>query len=409
MTTTAVALSWAAVAVGLCVTVALLVLGSRRNILFYVAAYFFVFAFGPVLNKLTGGPVYFGTVTGRIGQAATGFALAMVGMLVAHLLVRQRSEFDGSRVREDPRRYPLVPLVLAALCGYIAFVLATSGLLAFSGSKLDRVAAAGDRHYDFLLVELFACSLYAVAVREKWGRRLYYANLGCYIVYCLATAERDFIFVLLSVILHAQLYRRTSSLTKNVLLGALLLYLGSYLFALRAGEQVDLPSILNQGSLLFVDTFVMEVVPHVRGFEYGGTYLAALTGALLFLPGGGSLMQWLVASYAPGSDSGYGFSLSAEAYLNFGTWGIPVLFFALTLVHRLLVNRSDRSPFWSSLSVLYLSAWMYALRGETATLVKTCVDGFVFFGVIHLLSTRTGQGADDARDRDRGTPVHADA
>ena len=100
------------------------------------------------------------------------------------------------------------------------------------------------------------------------------------------------------------------------------------------------------------------------------------------------LAQWLVDRYAPGSASGYGFSLTGEAYLNYGFWGIPALFAGLTVAHRLLINRIDRAPVYAYGSVLFTVAWMYGFRGESAGLLKTCVYGLVFYGVLRLVTVR---------------------
>nr|BFE63879.1 hypothetical protein GCM10020063_084050 [Dactylosporangium thailandense] len=386
---------WSAGLAALAVPV-LLFAGGRRDMLAYLAAYFLLFGFGPVVSYLLGGTIYFGTNTLLIGRAALGLLLAFAGVAAAGLLLRQRRDIrDPIQLLETGRRMPLVPAVLALLALYALGVLAWGGPAFLAGNKLDRIAVAGPLHYDYLLLEMCACALYFIAQESSTGRFAYRVNLGAYIAYCLATGERDFVFVLFALVLHRELVRTERRLPRSVLWGAGLLLGATALFALRgSGTQggTDASAILNQGSVLFVDTWVMGHVPSTEPYMHGASYLHALVN---LIPGQHQtpLAQWLVDRYAPGSDSGYGFSLTGEAYANFGLAGIPVLFALLTAVHRWLVNRVDRAPVYAYASILFTVAWMYGFRGESQSLLKTVVYGAVFFGVIRMVSARAHDSA----------------
>jgi hypothetical protein len=390
---------WSAGLAALAVPV-LLFAGGRRDMLAYLAAYFLVFGFGPVASYLLGGTIYFGTNTLLIGRAALGLLLAFAGVLAAGLLLRQRRDFgDPVQSAEHGRRMPLVPAVLVVLTLYGLAVLAWGGPAFLAGTKLDRIAVAGPGHYDYLLLQMCACALYFTAQETSTGRFAYRVNLGVYIAYCLATGERDFVFVLFALVLHRELVRGRRRLPRSVLWGAGLLLGATALFALRGGGapggDSDASQILNQGSVLFVDTWVMGHVPSTEPYQHGASYLRALVN---LVPGHAQtpLAQWLVDRYAPGSSSGYGFSLTGEAYANFGLIGVPVLFALLTVVHRWLANRIDRAPVYAYASILFTIAWMYGFRGESQSLLKTCVYGALFFGVIRMVSARVAQDAPDA-------------
>ncbi|WP_433213474.1 O-antigen polysaccharide polymerase Wzy [Dactylosporangium sp. CS-047395] len=370
---------------------ALLIAGGRRDMLAYLAAYFLLFGFGPVASYLLGGRIYFGTNTLLIGRAAVGLLLAFAGVVAVGLLMRQRRDIaDPIQKLEAGRRMPLVPAVLVLLTLYGLAVLAWGGPAFLAGTKLDRIAVAGPFHYDYLLLQMCASALYFIAQESSTGRFAYRVNLGVYIAYCLATGERDFVFVLFALVLHRELVRTERRIPRSVLWGAGLLLGATALFALRGNAtpgDSDATAILNQGSVLFVDTWVMGHVPSTEPYQHGATYLHAL---LNLVPGQAQvpLAQWLVDRYAPGSSSGYGFSLTGEAYLNFGLAGIPVLFGLLTAVHRWLVNRIDRAPVYAYASILFTVAWMYGFRGESQSLLKTCVYGALFVGVIRMVSAR---------------------
>jgi hypothetical protein len=249
--------------------------------------------------------------------------------------------------------------------------------------------------------------MYFLAWRTRAGRTAYIANLIIYVAYCLITTERDFIFVLFSLALHRQLFHTVRILRAAALGGGLLLF-ATLLFAIRSGGTVGTTEILNQGSLLFVDTFIMELAPLGVPFLYGASYLGALGG---LVPGLGGMSQslsgWLVDTYAPGSGSGYGFSLTGEAYLNFGMAGIPIMFALFTALHRLLVNRVDRSQLWGYMSILYTTAWMYAFRGESLAFLKTVVVGLILYLAVQTAWSKSSKKeGSSAPGRRLGTPIH---
>jgi hypothetical protein len=384
---------WYAVLLAGLVIPVLLLVGGSRDVLAYLAAYFFLFGFGPVLSHLLGAKIYFGTNTLLIGRAALGLLLAFGGVLAGGLLVRQRADLGGAGGLRGAatHRFPLLPVVLVALSLYATTVLVLGGTGFLAGTKIDRIGVAGPGHYDYLLFEMFACALYFMADGSHAGRFTYRLNLVVYVAYCLSTGERDFVFVLFSIVLHREL-ARGGSFAKPVGYGVALLLGATLIFSLRGGGPTDTTQVLNQGSVLFVDTWVMTHVPAVDPFTHGATYWQAV---LNLVPGHAQppLAQWLVDRYAPGSASGYGFSLTGEAYLNYGLWGIPVLFAGLAVAHRMLINRMDRAPVYAYCSVLFTVAWMYGFRGESAGLLKTCVYGLVFYGVLRLVSVRVPTGA----------------
>lgn len=391
----------------LVVSAAIMVVMCRRShgksVLFYLASFFALFAFGPVINYALGQPIYSGTRTEAIGRASIGFTLALLGLALADQLIRQRVDYPAVPLADPSRLYQLYPLVLGGLTVY--GLLATARLIQVGGAnKLDRVAAAGQGHSIFLLAELCVVSTYFLTRRSRLLRKLWAVNAVTYVTYCLATSERDFLFVLFSILLHRQLVSRRRGPSKRVLLGgAGAVLLASILFASRAGVTLSVEGILNQGSLLFVDTFVMTLIPQATDFAFGQTYwdsLMSLPPAWLHDGGTIPLSSWLVNIYAPGNPGGYGFSLSAEAYMNFGLLGIFVTFFLLGLLLRHMVNRFAVTEWATFFSVYVTAVTMYAFRGDSSQFAKSVVYGSIFFVAIHLTSVRRAPV-----DRTTGVPT----
>lgn len=251
-------------AVSLAVLVRLYVRGGTRNVLVSIAAVFVFFSFGPLVNLVAGASAYAGIVEAEIPRASTGFALALVAMAIGDLVAPQRRTFDEARVAQSTKAYELLPVVLTGLAAYSLFVLVTKGPPMLGLDKLERIALAGPWHRNHLLLEAYALSMYFIAARTRLTRNIYWVNAGLYLVYSLATAERDFVFIFLSLLIQAQLLRNRSGSTRIVLAGAACVAVASFLAASRQTQELSLEQTLNQGSIAFVDTFVMNVAGRLR-------------------------------------------------------------------------------------------------------------------------------------------------
>ena len=376
---------WVSVAGAVAVPILLLLRSGRRDVLVYIAAYSAFFGLGPSINFALGEEIYFGIVTEYIDTASLGLLLAFLSMLVVGVFIPiRRGALDRTRIDHPENRLPLLAPLLLALALYAAVILLWRGPAMLAGNKLDRIALAGPWHYEFLLLETLACSLYFAARSTRLGTLAYAVNMACYIGYCLMTNERDFIFALFSILLHGQLFSRRAMSLRLGLVGAAGIVGATWLASIRsAGAGTGVTRALNEGTLAFTDTYVMYLVPRHIPFEYGGTYWDAVVAVLPIGPQY-ALAQWLVDIYSPGYPGGWGFSLTAEAYLNFGLIGIPVVFGLLTAMQRFLVNRADRGHFWLYASIVFTVHWMYNFRGESFALVKTLVYAAVLYGVLYL-------------------------
>lgn len=363
---------------------------GAKGITTFVAGYFLLFAFGPVVNYLIGNEIYSGITLSSIPAATLGIFIALVGMCVAVFLVPQRPAFNRIRLTASERTYPAITVLHLALSAYAIYSIATLGSGILESDKLTKVSAVGPYHYDYLLVAMLASAFFFTAMRTKHGKNIFWLHLTVYSAYCLVMDERDFIFVYVSLFLHSQLFRDKVKIWIPLLAGGGLLALATYLFAQRSGESANTAQALNQGSLLFVDSYIVARYPDFIPFQWGGTYLDAVTGIApnWLIPPKPALADQLVQSYAPGSTSGYGFSLSAEAYINFGLVGILIVFFGLAVAQQALINRCDKSLFWAYASIAFTVAWMYAMRGESVYLIKVCVDSLLLYAAVSVTAWR---------------------
>jgi hypothetical protein len=385
--------------------------GGGRNILFCVAAFFVLFAYGPVINLLAGAAVYKGISLDHVDTAVTGFAAALAGMVLGDMIAPQRKVFDQAALAKGERIYVFLPLAYVGLIVYAGFIIVTRYPALVAADKLEQIEAAGPGHRIYLLLELCAVSMFFLTRQNSLLRQLWTVNLAVYLAYSLLTSERDFLFVIFSILVHREMLanRRRTIRLAGVGLGAVVV--ATMMFAARASERLDITGALNQGSILFVDTFLTRIVPAVLPHRLGRTYedtLVAILPRWLVDTGRPPLSNWLVSLYAPGSRSGYGFSMTGEAYLNFGLAGVPVVFLVLTVAHRYVVNRADASQWWAYFSVYSAAVWMYALRGDSSQLLKSLFYGAMFFALFRVLSIRRLPPTVAARRPDVDVPVHDD-
>src|SRR5262249_21517515 len=123
--------------------------------------------------------------------------------------------------------------------------------------------------------------------------------------------------------------------------GLLLGTLGTAIFFFRdVNQEFTSPwvALLNQGSLLFVNTYTLFLLDGRVGHFGGETYMHALANLIPGVGVGFNLPDWLKDHYAFASNSGYGYGLDAEGYLNFGWAGVLATFLAIGLLQRWAFN-----------------------------------------------------------------------
>ncbi len=375
---------------------------GTRDPLVAIFSFYLFFTYGPVLNYLLGNQIYFGTVREQIFKATIIFTIAIGTVFIVSHLVKPKLNFPNITTNLLITRSPVLGFVLIVLIAYTAYVLLNSYSAVSGLTKTQRLAIASSFHYKYLLLQMAIMSLYFQINKSSITLVLYYINSILYISYCLIFTERDFIFMIFSILLHINLLSSTTTHRRKtfhyILLVPVLIFISSILAQFRRGIIFDggfFTRIFNEGSILLIVTSILEWTDKgIVGFSYGKTYLNSflnlLPGALidqtdkLFF-----LTKWFSSIYAPRGTSNYGFSLDAETYLNFGYWGIPITFALFTLLQRWSFNRIGTHPFYLYFSVFFVGFSMYSLRNDSLALISGCFYAILFFFTIYLLSKIT--------------------
>lgn len=355
-----------------------------------IMAFYLFFAFGPVLNYMVGAPIYFGTKIDYVPEAAWIFALGMLGLAApAWFIALRREAFQGSARRGSP----LAPILRPAhlVMGLVSVALVLRALASGVGDKVNIIAAVGPSlHYPYLLVELYLTAFYFHTGSGAPDRLAWRFNIAAYLVYCVLTGERDFIFTMVGVmIVHALLRPVGARAWPLVVGGGVLAVLGTAMFFLRdANQEFASPwvALLNQGSLLFVNTFTLFLLDGQVEHFWGETYLLALGN---LIPGVGvsfNLPDWLRDHYAYASSSGYGFGLDAEGFLNFGWIGVFATFLAIGLLQRRTFNMRRARDFVVYYAVFFSGFTMYCLRNDSIALFKGHLYAVVAYWALQSLA-----------------------
>jgi oligosaccharide repeat unit polymerase len=144
-------------------------------------------------------------------------------------------------------------------------------------------------------------------------------------------------------------------------------------------------AISEMGGSMMTVAHTLNLVPAVRGFDFGAGYVYAL---LTLVPNlfwavhptiaHGLAAQWLVQTINPAYAAlggGYGFSFIAEAYLNFGWFGAPVILSLMGLLFARFVSWAQGSGEPARVAVVasFLAFFFIFARGESATIIRPLV------------------------------------
>jgi len=173
-----------------------------------------------------------------------------------------------------------------------------------------------------------------------------------------------------------------------------------------AFTQIDNPMVVELSEMGFsanTIAWTMELVPSVRPFALGSTYLSA---TLTLIPNLSSTELhpalrafgdeppdfWLTREVDPGfaaQGGGYGYSFIAEAYLNFG-WAAPIFLFFLGAIYGRLMGwtLNGKDPAKMAIMGIFLASVLFFARSSLINVVRPmCWYALIPYFVIMLLDS----------------------
>ena len=361
------------------------------NVLFL---FYFFFSFGPVVNYLYGIPIYFGTKPEYIPRASTIFLVANLCFFVILWWIPLKKSQFVEHLRSPSPLGLIIRLANLTMSAVSVFLILKLVLLLPIEDKVKRIASIGNSlHYVYLLIQIYLTAFFFQIGPGRIDRALYLLNFILYLSYALFIGERDFIFILISLGLHWSLVRRPSKLATLGLVfgGGALAIGGTLIFLLRDANQVQatlLEAVLNQGSILFVNTYTLYLLDNGQEYFLGLSYFYALLNLIprAIWSTNFNMPDWFHDQYAPTSSSGYGYALDAEGFLNFSWPGVVATFLVVALAQRLSFNSQRFRSFFSYYSVFYLSFAMYSLRNDSTAFLKGNFYALVSYLSLYFIS-----------------------
>jgi oligosaccharide repeat unit polymerase len=144
-------------------------------------------------------------------------------------------------------------------------------------------------------------------------------------------------------------------------------------------------SISEMGGSMQTVAYTLELVPSVRDFDRGIGYLYALFSVIPNIWGGGvhpsaaylpsQWLSWAISPLVAKLGGGLGYSFIAEAYLNFGWVGTPLVLglMGFFLGRMVLWAKQVSHPGKLALTASLMSFFLYFPRGEFGTVVRASV------------------------------------
>jgi len=172
-------------------------------------------------------------------------------------------------------------------------------------------------------------------------------------------------------------------------------------------------AVAEMGLSLRTVAYTLQMVPAQRGFEWGMSYLYALTTICpnLFWPihpavARGLAADWLIKTVAPAlaaQGQGFGYSFIAEAYLNGGWVGAPAILALMGYLYARFVlwALNSRCPARMATLAAFLSFFLLFARGESASFVRP----LVWYALLPYAVVRLGAWLWSRREGDRSRQV----
>ncbi len=138
-------------------------------------------------------------------------------------------------------------------------------------------------------------------------------------------------------------------------------------------------ALLNEmGGTVFTVAYTLELVPAARPFEWGMGYVRAFLNAIPILdlptdyPVAGEWLAWAVKPEWAANGFGFGYSFIAEAFLNGGWFGAPLVLLGLGAAIVGVARWAERSGDAARIACVasFLPAFLFFARGEALSLAR---------------------------------------
>ena len=102
-------------------------------------------------------------------------------------------------------------------------------------------------------------------------------------------------------------------------------------------------------------------------------------------------VRWFNETFFSADRAGQGFTLVGEGYINFGYFGIIILFIFVGLLIKFLYLKSNKNIYWFPIYLLSIPTFMYSIRADLANIISPLFSQIITTILIILLTNYLGK------------------
>ncbi|HAK74627.1 MAG TPA: hypothetical protein DCP36_15705 [Sporomusaceae bacterium] len=359
---------------------------------------YYYYTAGSTILYILGFSIHPGIRTYYIADATMVSSFAIISFILPSLIIRRAKESRNTIFIPEyikPQAYRIFGLLSLAITLIILICFSFVANTYFnSGLAKNQIIALMPGwfltiHYIYMVfwMSFFAIILSVCGIKFLKRHLLLSLNFFIFIGYCLVTRERDFVLFFIPILLIMN-RKKKMSIFKIFIFMLIVLFFITGLYTLKSDEiSYNLTELLlNQGSTLLILTNIMSWIDDGMELEYGATYLNSIINLIpsFIYREGVPLIHWFKENYNSTSTVGYGFSLEAEGYLNFGILGVILTFLLIGILFQTCYLKFQKNTLtWNYIYLFLTPYYIYAIRGDSLMLFKGLVYGvFLFFFIL---------------------------
>ena len=350
---------------------------------FPIFFFLYVFAF-PVYQHLDG------QVTSDTSRLVPIGLLALIGFSTPLIFLNQKIELP--QIKLDDKVINFLWLVLAAICIFLIIYVLKMGISS-KREFLDNIGGLGGMFAVFSILPALYCLKVVKYKKIGFLDPYFYGTLFLLLIAFGVTGERDYIFryfLFLFLIYFSYKKYRPIYLILSVIFAFIVMpftqLLKGYLISddkNYSEYKLDLNEIFY-GEFFSAGRNLHYIISRNENLYWGETLLWDLKRFFNFIftkqeSTGSWFNNTYRVQYGNYGDSGWGFSLVAEGYLNFSYFGVFFIYFLVGLVTYEICKLSKKNSYLFLYYLMYIPVVIYVTRADLANYLSLTFKINLFF------------------------------
>lgn len=371
----------------------ILVVGAMIIVKFDLAHPYVWFSFVFMIYSISYPILHLNGVTYDVYTYTKSLMIAQWLALIFFLLAVSPSKVDYSNLRRIKSKVisnKIVYVIISVIIMAAIYEFSTGGYNHKKDIYAESVIASIGFRAALVLLVLYAINL-SVSALEKDKLDIKQSIITLIIIFLLVyfSGERDYLiryFVILLFIYYI-LIKKSKLNLKIIVLGifsiSLIPILAKYKYFGLTGEKstselnfiLDFLSSEFQSASKNLQILLLDDTTNglFKGITFISAFIRALNLDVLFGINTISSGKWYNETYYSEGRAGQGFTLVGDGYVNFGYFGIIILFISIGLLLRLIYVQSNKGIYSFVFYILTIPIFMYAIRADLANILSPLI------------------------------------